>query len=216
MLVYSYPAMPDVVIENPILNSPFLEPKRHFRFGDDGITNDIVNSRRTSTYFVPIAQAKKKGGQKNFDTEWTQDRIKPNEEIDRLRVRVGQWRAGGYDKVTPITRRLLEHWTDPERDNKLFFCQIEALETAIYIAEVAGKFGDGWIADKLREWNDASNPGLPRMAFKMATGSGKTVVMGMLIAWQALNKLANPQDARFSDTSSSSHPASRSATACAC
>src|SRR5206468_2479792 len=52
----------------------------------------------------------------------------------------------------------------------------------------------------LREANDSSNPGLPRMAFKMATGSGKTVVMAMLIAWQALNKLANQQDARFTDT----------------
>lgn len=192
--------MPNVVIENPILNAPFAEPNRHFRFTEDGITNEIVDSRRMSTYFVPIAKAKKKGAQLVFDTEWTQDRIEQNLQVDRIRDRVALWRRGNYAGVTGLTRRLLEHWTNPERDNKLFFCQIEALETAIYIAEVASKFGDGWMADWLREANDSSNPGLPRIAHKMATGSGKTVVMAMIIAWQALNKIANRQDARFSDT----------------
>src|SRR5262249_33665204 len=64
----------------------------------------------------------------------------------------------------------------------------------------AKRYGDAWIENDVRAANDSSNPGLPRLAFKMATGSGKTVVMAMLIAWQALNKLARPQDARFSDT----------------
>src|SRR5947209_6002075 len=95
--------------------------------------------------------------------------------------------------------RLLAYWTDPQREKKLFFCQNEALETAIYLTEVAKKYGDAWIENKIREANDSSNPGLPRTAFKMATGSGKTVVMAMLIGWHALNKRANPQDARFSD-----------------
>lgn len=189
-----------VVIENPILNSPFREPDRHFKFDDDGITNEIVEKRRTSTYFVPIPKPKKKGKQLTLDQDWTQDRVVENELVDRIRPKIKQWREGGYAGVTPTTRRLLDHWTDPERENKLFFCQIEALETAIYIAECASKFGDGWIHDRLKEENDKSNPGLPRLALKMATGSGKTVVMGMLIAWQALNKIANRQDARFSDT----------------
>lgn len=74
------------------------------------------------------------------------------------------------------------------------------METAIYLAEVANKYGDAWIENKLREVNEVANPLLFRLAFKMATGSGKTVVMAMLIAWHALNKLANPQDAKFSDT----------------
>jgi hypothetical protein len=95
---------------------------------------------------------------------------------------------------------LIAYWTDPNREKKLFFCQNEALETAIYIAEVAKKYGDAWIENAIREANDTSNPGLPRTAFKMATGSGKTVVMAMLIAWHTLNKRASPQDARFSDT----------------
>jgi len=191
-----------VVIENPVINSPFQEPGRHFKFTDEGITNEVIEGRRTSSYFVPIAQPRKKKGAKQlvFDTEWTQDRIEENKLVNQIRARVTLWREGGYIGVTPTTSRLLAYWTNPDREKKLFFCQIEALETAIYLTEVAHKYGDTWIANELRDANDSSNPGLPRMAFKMATGSGKTVVMGMFIAWHTLNKLANPQDARFGDT----------------
>jgi type III restriction enzyme len=191
--------MAQVVIENPILNSPFQEPTRHFRFGEEGITNETVESRRPSSYFIPIAQPKKKGKQMVFDTEWTKDRIEENKFINQIRERVSVWRKGGHVGITHTTRRLLDHWTDPERSRKLFFCQVEAVETAIYIAEVAKKYGDVFIENSLRQFNDDANPDLFRIAFKMATGSGKTVVMSMLIAWQALNKLAEPQDARFTD-----------------
>ncbi|MDQ6739474.1 MAG: DEAD/DEAH box helicase family protein, partial [Actinomycetota bacterium] len=191
--------MPQVVIENPILNAPFVEPKRHFRFGETGITNEIVAARRVSSYFVPIPAPKKRGGQLSFDTEWIAERIRENDEINRIRGRVDLWRRGGYVGVTAVTRRLLEYWQTPERDRRLFFCQLEALETAVYLTEVARKYGDAWIENRLREANTASNPGLYRLAFKMATGSGKTVVMAMLIAWQTLNKQANAQDARFAD-----------------
>ncbi len=193
--------MGQVVIENPIINSPFTEPTRHFRFSDEGITEEKVDGRRTSSYFVPIAKPKKKGAkQLHFDTEWTQDRIEENKLVNDIRRRVSMWREGGYVGVTPTTARLIAYWTDPSREKKLFFCQNEALETAIYITEVARKYGDAWIENSVRDANDTSNPGLPRTAFKMATGSGKTVVMAMLIAWHTLNKRANPQDSRFSDT----------------
>jgi len=190
-----------VVIENPVINSPFQEPDQHFRFTDEGITNEVIQGRRVSSYFVPIARPRKKGQkQLEFDTEWTQDRIEENKLVNQIRARVKLWREGGYIGVTPTTSRLLDYWTDPDREKKLFFCQIEALETAIYITEVAHKYGETWIGNDLRDGNESSNPGLPRMAFKMATGSGKTVVMAMLIAWHTLNKLSNPQDPRFSDT----------------
>ena len=193
--------MSQVVIENPIINTPFDEPAHHFRFSDEGITDEIVNARRTSSYFVPIARPKKKGTkQLQFDTEWTQDRIEENRLVNDIRRRVALWRKGGYVGVTPTTAHLIAYWTDPDREKKLFFCQNEALETAIYLAEVAKKYGDAWIENAIRTGNDSSNPGLPRKAFKMATGSGKTVVMAMLIAWHTLNKRANPHDARFSDT----------------
>jgi type III restriction enzyme len=193
--------MYQVVIENPILNSPFEMPQRHFKFSDEGITDEIVEARRVSSYFIPIPQARKKNPkQLVFETEWTADRLEDNKFINHIRERVAIWRKGSYQGVTNTTRRLLEYWTNPQREHKLFFCQIEALETAIYVAEVAGKYGDAWIENSLRQANQASNPLLYRIAFKMATGSGKTLVIAMLIAWQTLNKLANPQDARFTDT----------------
>jgi len=191
--------MPDAVIENPILNSPFREPTRHWRFGDAGITNEVVEKRRLSSYFMPVPAEKVRGAQLELETQWTRDRIEENRLINQVRERVAAWRSLRWPGVTPTTRRLLEYWTDDERERKLFFCQIEALETAIYLTECATKQGDAWIGNELQRLADDQNPGLYRVAFKMATGSGKTVVMAMLIAWHTLNKLANPQDARFSD-----------------
>src|SRR5450759_3843040 len=193
--------MPQVVIENPVINSPFQEPARNFKFADDGITDDVVEKRRISQYFIPIAAPKEKGPkQLAFETEWTADRIEENVFINRVRERVALWRQGGYVGVTRTTARLLEYWQREDRERRLFFCQIEALETAIYLTEVAGKYGDAWIENALRHANQDANPLLFRVAFKMATGSGKTLVMAMLIAWHTLNKLANTQDARFSDS----------------
>ncbi|MFN8036122.1 MAG: DEAD/DEAH box helicase family protein [Acidimicrobiia bacterium] len=187
------------VIENPILNSPFEVPGRHFAFDEDGITDTVVEERRPSSYFVPIPAARKRGGQQAFETEWTKDRVEENATINRIRAKVDAWRLGGHQHVTPTTRRLLDYWTDPARERKLFFCQVEALEIAIYLAEAAAKVGDQWIENELRDASTRANPGLYRMAHKMATGSGKTVVMAMIVAWQVLNKVANPQDARFTD-----------------
>lgn len=190
-------------IENPILNSPFAEPHRHFRFGNDGITNQIVEERRRSSYFVPIAKSRIRGktgqAQLVFETEWTAERIKENDLINDIRDRVDLWRRGGYVGITKTTRRLLEYWTTSERERRLFFCQVEALETIVYLTEVAKKYGDAWIENKLVEANAATNSGLYRVALKMATGSGKTVVMAMLIAWHTLNKRANPQAREFAD-----------------
>ena len=100
--------MPQVVIENPILNSPFVDPSRHFRFSDEGITDEIVDGRRVSAYFIPIAPPKKKGKQLAFDTEWTRDRIQENAFINQVRGRVAMWRRGSYQGITRTTRRLLD------------------------------------------------------------------------------------------------------------
>jgi type III restriction enzyme len=191
--------MAQVIIPNPVLNSPFSEPDRHFYFDEDGITDKVVVSRRISGYFVPIPQPKKRGKQLVLDGDWTKDRFKESEFINRVRNTVGKWRFGGHSGVTSTTRQLLEYWTNPERERRLFFCQIEALETAIYLTEIADRQDGAWILRQLKEANQAHSPLLNRVAFKMATGSGKTVVMAMLIAWHTLNKLAAPQDARFGD-----------------
>lgn len=189
----------DVVIDNPIINSPHEAPSRHFRFGDEGITAEIVTGRRDSSYFLPIPASRRRGGQLQL-SDWTLDRIETNPFINRLRRAVGDWRRLGWDGATPTTRRLLEHWTDPARERPLFFCQIEALETAIYLAEIAPRQKDAEFLPALRDHAERHNPGLLRLALKMATGTGKTVVMAMIIAWQTLNRLDRPRDQRFSRT----------------
>jgi type III restriction enzyme len=190
----------DAVIENPILNSPFTEPTRYFRVDEDGITNEIVEGRRPSAYFVPVPSPRRRDPQLAFQFQWTADRLQLNPEVNQIRSRVDLWRRRERPAITRTTRALLDWWTTSERDHPLFFCQVEAAETAIYIVEAAHRNGDAWIANALREYGDTYSNRLPRMALKMATGSGKTVVMAMLIAWQVLNRLANPQDRRFSDT----------------
>ena len=99
--------MSQIVIENPIINSPFLEPTQHFRFTDEGITNEIESGRRISSYFIPIAKPRKKGKQLAFDNEWIEDRIEENKLVNSIRSRVKIWRQGGYVNVTPTTNRLL-------------------------------------------------------------------------------------------------------------
>ncbi len=190
--------MADRIIDNPIINSPYRAPEQYFRFDDEGITNEKVPGRRPSQYFIPVPRPRKRGQQIELGfAEFTADKIRQNDFVNQVRDRVGIWRKRRYPHVTPTTRRLLEHWSDPERDNPILFAQREAAETAIYLAEAAQKAGDTWIRNQLNETNAACNLSLHRVALKMATGSGKTVVMAMLIAWHTLNKAAQPNDVRF-------------------
>ena len=92
----------------------------------------------------------------------------------------------------------MQHWADPDKESRVLLCQREAAETAIFLAEVAGRHGTADYRARLDPLNSDHNANLPRVALKMATGSGKTVVMAMLIAWHTLNKVHPPQDARFS------------------
>jgi type III restriction enzyme len=192
--------MPTVIIENPILNSPYREPTRHFRFdANDQITNEIDAGRRGSSYFLPIAAPKKKAAPGLFDV--IEEKRTESGHVNRIRQRVKQWRDRGCPDITPVTRALLEHWHAADRFRPLFFCQLEALETLIFMTEVAKqtKYGHDWIEKYLREKASEAGTDLFRVACKMATGSGKTVVMSMLIAWQVLNKRRYPHDKRFTD-----------------
>ena len=191
--------MKSVAIENPILNSPFEMPTRHFKFDEDGITDETAVSRRPSSYFIPIASPRKKVKQLPLGPEWTQDRARENDDVNAIRNRVALSRNRGYPDITPVTRGLLEYWTRPDRGRRLFFCQIEALETLIFLTEAAEKSGDAAILNKLKDSCAAAGTTLFRLASKMATGSGKTVVMAMLIAWHTLNRRAYPTSGRFSD-----------------
>lgn len=192
-------------LTNPILNGPYDPPERHFAVGPTGPTGEIRPGRRPSEFYVPIAQAKKARRatrdadlfQDELDLDVTGQRREKNTLVNDLRREVELWRARGYPRVTAISRNLLEHWADPARENRVLFAQREAVETAVYLAEVAGRDGNVAWNRALTQENAAHNDGLPRVGLKMATGTGKTVVMAMLITWQTLNKVANPQDARF-------------------
>ncbi|MBU4579417.1 DEAD/DEAH box helicase family protein [Patescibacteria group bacterium] len=190
-------------MKSPILNSPYFEPSRHFKADERGLTEDIIESRRPSSFYIPVPRAKTKQKKMEFNTAegaFGSELQKENEFINKLRAKIKNWRANGYAGITKTSRDLLSYWQDDTRENKLFFCQIEALETLIYINEVAEKAGESWIISELKKVSAEANPGLYRLAFKMATGSGKTVVMAMIIAYNTLNKIRYPMDTRFTDT----------------
>jgi type III restriction enzyme len=171
-----------LLVDNPILNSPFEEPTRYWAY-DEG-QPVLVEGRRPAGYYF---KSRTRGEQ----LAMLEEEFVPLELVNTIRERVREWRVQGYPDVTPITRQLLNHWNNPDRERKLFFCQREAVETLIWLVEASPARKQGITIPK--------DEGLTRYACKMATGSGKTVVMGMVIAWQVLNKLANPQDRRFSD-----------------
>ena len=171
-----------LLVDNPILNSPFEEPSRYWAYEQGQPV--CKEGRRPAGYYL---KARTRGPQ----TAMLEEEFVPLESVNAIRERVRDWRRRGYPGVTPITRQLLNHWNHPERERKLFFCQREAAETLIWLIEASPAEKQGIVIPK--------DDGLVRYACKMATGSGKTVVMGMVIAWQVLNKLADLQDRRFAD-----------------
>ena len=192
-------------LSNPILNGPYDPPSRYFEIGPTGPTGKILAGRRPSESYLPIARTKKHGkipspdpsAQDELEFELTGERPDKNTLINDLRREVEIWRGRRYPHVTPVTRTLLEYWANPVRGNRVLYCQREAAETAIYLVEASGRGGNTDWRPVLDKANAEYNSGLPRLALKMATGSGKTVVMAMLIAWQTLNKVTSPNDARF-------------------
>ena len=194
-------------LSDPVLNGPYDPPERHFEIGPSGPTGVIKPGRRPSESWVPVPAVRKgrTGGvhavQDRLDFDLAGERREVNSLINDIRREVERWRAS-YAGVTPITRKLLDHWSDSSRgEGRVLFCQREAVETAIFLAEAAGRgrySGADW-RRRIDEANAAHNARLPPTALKMATGSGKTVVMAMLIAWQALNHAHSPRDARFTD-----------------
>ncbi len=183
-------------VDNPIINSPFERPKWYFELDDDGQpTGKKLPDRRRSIYVVPVPAARRRGPQQRELS--LEDKITENVLVNEIRRHVDQWRdlPPGQWGVTPETQRLLLHWRDPDRERKLFFCQREAVETLIWLTEVAPKK----FKDDIEAANAEANPGLYRLACKMATGAGKTTVMAMIIAWHAINRARRPNSRHFSD-----------------
>ncbi len=184
--------------KHPILNSPYSMPGRHWVLDSQGQpTGETVEGRRKPGYVVPVAGGRRSGGQGELGLE-DRGQSTDNTLVRLVRPEVDFWRRlpPSQWRVTPETERLLRWWRDPSvRELPFFFCQLEAVETIIWLNEVASKD----FREKISEANEASNPGLFRIAAKMATGSGKTTVMAMLIAWQAINAARRPSSSRFTN-----------------
>jgi type III restriction enzyme len=202
----------DSFFERPILNSPYERPAQHWELDEQGQpTQKIVASRRRADFVTPIPKPKKlKGAAKqqvlltgDADVSTQAQQYDPTSIINEVRSLVEEWRSlpnPNQWQVTPETARLLQHWRHHQFNNlRPFFCQIEAVETIIWLTEVApnmGKRAKG-ILDHLVNANNDANPELMRAALKLATGAGKTTVMAMLIAWQTVNAVRRPQSKQF-------------------
>lgn len=180
--------------ERPILNSPYEAPSLYHPLDDNGqpLEGEPIKGRRPSKFIVPVPASRKKAAaaQASLDLETYTENAKINE----IRGYVDAWRAIPNPAdwgVTPATQRLLEHWRRPKEEwagPRPFFCQIEAVETMIWLTEVAPRrAATRGLLDQIAKDNEEANPALFRLAMKMATGSGKTTVMAMLIAWQTIN-----------------------------
>ena len=175
--------MAQATIDRLIINSPYAEPARYWKYERETRLFDLTEGRRPAGYVVAS------GDSRAFDDPGIFVEIPL---VNRIRPRVKAWREAGYPGVTGITKRLLEHWTDPEEfeTRRFFFCQLEAVETLIWLAEAPP-------AEKVGIDIPSDGGAFQRLCAKMATGSGKTIVMAMVIAWHALNKVTSPQDTRF-------------------
>ena len=171
-------------IDKLIINSPYEEPREYWRYDPKTRSFERKEGRRPAGYVIASETSRA------FDDPGVFIEIPL---VNKIRPRVKAWREAGYRGVTGITKRLLEHWNDPEqREHKrFFFCQLEAIETLIWLTEAS---------ESERVGIDIPSDGGPfvRLCAKMATGSGKTIDMAMLCAWQILNKVTYPQDPRFS------------------
>ncbi|MXY54624.1 MAG: restriction endonuclease [Gammaproteobacteria bacterium] len=203
--------MSDAFQKSPILNSPYEVPTRHWVLDEGRQPTDVVGEGRRAVSFISPIPSTRKAGRKqrqiSLDTE-SEALATGNQQyqlialIDSLRQELAAWRGlpERQWRVTPETARLLKHWRHHKfADIRPFFCQVEAVETVIWLTEVAPSLGNrgSRFLEEIERASNQANPGLSRMALKLATGAGKTTVMAMLIAWQTVNAVRRPNSPRF-------------------
>ncbi len=171
-------------IDKLIINSPFTEPSHYWKYNPESRDFTQMEGRRPAGYVIASEVSK------SFDDPGI---FMPIPLVNKIRPRVKEWRENNYHGVSGITRQLLEHWNDKtiREYQRFFFCQLEAIETLIWLTEAPESERSGIVIP-----SDGGE--FVRQCCKMATGTGKTVVMAMAIAWQILNKVTYPQDPRFS------------------
>jgi type III restriction enzyme len=171
-------------IDQLIICSPYEKPNEHWKYNRETRRFSREPDRRPAGYI------RASDASKSFDDpgEFVELPL-----VNKIRPRVEKWRSEDYPGASGITKRLLQHWRDPEQreSKRFFFCQLEAIETLIWLAEAPESERVG-----IKVPRDGGE--FTRLCSKMATGSGKTILMAMLIAWQVLNKVTYPQDKRFS------------------
>ena len=169
---------------DPVLCSPYDPPDRHWALDHSGRAEQgkaPIEGRRPPVS-ISVPEDQKAGRQQVMRLD---DR-KVNQTVEKVRAEVARWRADGYPGITATTRRLLQHWTDPQAmKHRLFFAQVEAVETLIWLREATTRQNP--LRRELEAEARKHNDGVVRLCAKMATGTGKTAVMGMVIAWQTLN-----------------------------
>ena len=205
--------MANPFFDQPILNSPYEPPTCHWELDETGQpTQEIIPSRRRAEFITPVPKPKKRRRSSPKQTEIvfdeggglsTQQQQYHTAIINEVRQHVDRWRNlpnSNQWQVTPETARLLQHWRSHQFSGiRPFFCQVEAIETVIWLTEVAPRMSQAGkrFLDHLDNSNKEANPKLKRLALKLATGAGKTTVMAMLIAWQTINAVRRSQSARF-------------------
>lgn len=183
----------------PIINGPYGPPTRYWVLNQDTKPVDLANGRRRSQNLPPVAGARARGtlrmgGGADWGANWAELEL-----VNDVREKVEEWRKLGFPGVTFRTRELIRFWLretegdGSERETPLYFAQIDAALSHVYLKEA----DDGEITDRLAQINFDRNNGVERLCHKMATGAGKTLLMAMLIVWQTANRIANPEDTRF-------------------
>ena len=204
--------MTNPFFDHPIINSPYEPPKRHWELDEKGQpTQKVIEERRSAKFITPIPKPKKVKASKQQENFLFDEGVSlsnknqqydPTPIINEVRNNVSAWRSLANPsqwQVTPETARLLQHWRSFVFNGvRPFFCQLEAVETAIWLTEVAPHIKSAKpLLDHLTSANNDANPGLSRLALKLATGAGKTTVMAMIIAWQTVNAVRRPNSKNF-------------------
>jgi type III restriction enzyme len=188
-------------VEKPILCSPYEEPGEHWLYDTATGTAQRIQGRRPASYWYKTQRVATQ--QLSLLAEEEREDLPL---VNALRQDVKRWRQGGYEGATQVTKELLQYWWREDRLRRLFFCELEAAETAIFVSEIrlSGKylrFKPAFQDEYLEQLQDhPADPGLSpliRLGCKMATGSGKTVVMAMIIAWAFCNRGKVSSDVRF-------------------
>jgi type III restriction enzyme len=184
-------------VSTPILNGPFDPPQEHWKIELDRPATQM-RGRRKAGYFYR-EPGTPTGEEGTTDTgQWVELDL-----VNLIRDRMAKWRSEGRSGLTRVSTELIEYWRRDGRERRLFFAQLEAAETIIFLREARADYLQGISIPRDEPSDERKAEGLngfERLCCKMATGSGKSTVMAMLAAWSILNKIASRNDARFSDT----------------